>query len=66
MLGAIMKSAIAYHFNQPLIIEDLPIPNVNPDQILVKLYASGVCHTDLHAVKGDWPVKPGLPFYSRS
>ncbi|WP_045771352.1 alcohol dehydrogenase AdhP, partial [Xanthomonas albilineans] len=31
-------------------------------QILVKIEACGVCHTDLHAVHGDWPVKPTLPF----
>jgi propanol-preferring alcohol dehydrogenase len=28
----------------------------------VKVKASGVCHTDLHAASGDWPVKPNLPF----
>lgn len=30
--------------------------------MLVKVVASGVCHTDLHATEGDWPVKPALPF----
>jgi propanol-preferring alcohol dehydrogenase len=30
--------------------------------VLVKVVASGVCHTDLHAADGDWPVKPTLPF----
>ena len=30
--------------------------------VLVKVEACGVCHTDLHAVDGDWPVKPQLPF----
>ena len=33
-----------------------------PGQILVKIAASGVCHTDLHAAEGDWPVKPKPPF----
>ena len=28
----------------------------------MKVVASGVCHTDLHAAKGDWPVKPTAPF----
>ena len=38
------------------------MPEVGPDNILVKVMASGVCHTDLHAADGDWPVKPALPF----
>lgn len=57
-----MKAAVAHSFNSPLVIEEVPIPEVNPKQILVKIAASGVCHTDLHAVSGDWPVKPTLPF----
>jgi len=57
-----MKAAVAHTFNQPLVIEDVPIPEVNSNQILVKISASGVCHTDLHAISGDWPVKPTLPF----
>ncbi len=57
-----MKAAVAHQFNSPLIIEEIAIPKINPDQILVKIKASGVCHTDLHAVSGDWPIKPTLPF----
>lgn len=57
-----MKAAVAHQFNSPLVIEEIAIPKINPDQILVKIKASGVCHTDLHAVSGDWPVKPTLPF----
>jgi len=57
-----MKAAVAVAFNQPLEIKEVPIPEVTPGKILVKIEASGVCHTDLHAVHGDWPVKPHLPF----
>lgn len=57
-----MKAAVAHKFNSPLTIEEVPIPEINSNQILVKISASGVCHTDLHAVSGDWPVKPTLPF----
>lgn len=57
-----MKAAIAREFGKPLTIEELPVPEPGPDQVLVHIAATGVCHTDLHAVKGDWPVKPGLPF----
>jgi len=57
-----MKAAIVHAFGQPLEIEQVPVPDVPPGQILVKVEASGVCHTDLHAANGDWPVKPRLPF----
>ena len=56
-----MKAAVAYQFGAPLKIEEVPIPEVTPGTILVKMVASGVCHTDLHAINGDWPVKPKLP-----
>ena len=39
-----------------------PAPTPGAGQILVKIAASGVCHTDLHAADGDWPVKPKPPF----
>ncbi|MBN9663291.1 MAG: zinc-dependent alcohol dehydrogenase [Acidobacteria bacterium] len=48
-------------FGQPLQIEELPVREPQTHQILVKVIASGVCHTDLHAASGDWPVKPKLP-----
>jgi propanol-preferring alcohol dehydrogenase len=57
-----MKAAVVHAFGQPLEIEEVRIPEVAPGQVLVKVVASGVCHTDLHAASGDWPVKPSLPF----
>ena len=57
-----MKAAVVRQFGQPLSIEEVPVPDVAAGQILVKVMASGVCHTDLHAADGDWPVKPKLPF----
>lgn len=57
-----MKAAVVREFKQPLAIEEVPVPNPGPGQILVKVAASGVCHTDLHAADGDWPVKPKPPF----
>lgn len=56
-----MKAAVARTFGAPLTIEEVAIPEVRPGTILVKVMATGVCHTDLHAVDGDWPVKPTLP-----
>ncbi|PWC88207.1 alcohol dehydrogenase, partial [Azospirillum sp. Sp 7] len=57
-----MKAAVVRQFKMPLSIEEVPVPEVGPGQILVKIEASGVCHTDLHAADGDWPVKPNPPF----
>lgn len=57
-----MKAAVVRKFGESLIIEEMPIPEIQANEILVKIIATGVCHTDLHAVNGDWPVKPNLPF----
>ena len=57
-----MKAAVVHAFGHPLTIEEVDVPVVPAGQVLVKVVASGVCHTDLHAADGDWPVKPALPF----
>src|SRR3546814_4790061 len=57
-----MKAAVVRQFGKPLTIEQVPVPQPGPGEVLVKIVASGVCHTDLHAADGDWPVKPKLPF----
>ena len=57
-----MKAAVVHEFGKPLVIEELPVPEPKANDILVKLESTGVCHTDLHAVDGDWPVKPNPPF----
>ena len=56
-----MKAAINTEYKGKLAITDLPIPEVGPNDVLVKIAACGVCHTDLHACHGDWPVKPKMP-----
>jgi propanol-preferring alcohol dehydrogenase len=58
----VMKAAIVTSFTEPLKIEDCLIPTARPGQVLVRIEASGLCHTDIHAAHGDWPVKPSLPF----
>lgn len=56
-----MKAAVISEFGKPLQIEEVAVKRPGRNQILVKVIASGVCHTDLHAVSGDWPVKPKMP-----
>ncbi len=57
-----MKAAVVTAFGQPLEFREVEVPTPGPGQVLVKIAASGVCHTDLHAAQGDWPVKPNPPF----
>ncbi len=57
-----MFAAVVEKLGQPLVLRELPIPAPRRGEILVKTEACGVCHTDLHAAKGDWPVKPHAPF----
>lgn len=57
-----MKAAVVREFGKPLVIEEVSVPKPGAGQILVKIAATGVCHTDLHAAEGDWPVKPKPPF----
>jgi alcohol dehydrogenase, propanol-preferring len=57
-----MQAAVVERFGKPLVLRELDIPTAKSGEILVKTEACGVCHTDLHAAKGDWPLKPTLPF----
>src|SRR5271166_3880570 len=57
-----MKAAVVHAFGKPLTIEEVPIPAPGPGEVLIKVVANGVCHTDLHAAHGDWPAKPVPPF----
>ncbi|MGE5157978.1 MAG: alcohol dehydrogenase AdhP [Gemmatimonas sp.] len=61
-MATTMKAAVVRSFGKPLVIEDVPVPAPGPGEVLVKVKACGVCHTDLHAASGDWPVKPTPPF----
>jgi alcohol dehydrogenase, propanol-preferring len=56
------RAAVVHDFNAPLVLEDVPRRELEPGQIRVKVEASGLCHTDIHAAHGDWPVKPAPPF----
>jgi propanol-preferring alcohol dehydrogenase len=61
-MARMMKAAVVRAFGTKLTIEDVPIPTPGPGEVLVHIVATGVCHTDLHAADGDWPVKPTPPF----
>ncbi len=57
-----MRAAVVHQFTEPLSVEERPVPTPGPGQVLVRIEASGLCHTDIHAAHGDWPVKPVPPF----
>ena len=57
-----MKAAVVSSFGQPLTIDDRNVPEPAAGEVLVRMEACGLCHTDIHAAHGDWPVKPTLPF----
>ena len=60
-----MKAAVLYDINTPLQIERIALPNIENDQVRVRLVASGVCHSDWHVVKGEWPFIP-IPIIQKS
>jgi propanol-preferring alcohol dehydrogenase len=57
-----VQAAVVHDFGQPLLIDEIPIPEPGHGQVLVKVETCGLCHTDIHAAHGEWPVKPALPF----
>jgi alcohol dehydrogenase, propanol-preferring len=57
-----MKAAVVHELGGPLSVEDVPKPTPGPGEVVVRVEASGLCHTDIHAAHGDWPVKPVPPF----
>ncbi len=61
-VGLTYRAAVVRDFAQPLVVEAVPRKPLEPGQIRVKVEATGLCHTDIHAAHGDWPVKPSPPF----
>jgi propanol-preferring alcohol dehydrogenase len=57
-----MKAAVVHDFTAPLSVEEVPDPTLGAEQALVRIEACGLCHTDIHAAHGEWPVKPEPPF----
>jgi len=57
-----MHAAVVEEFGKPLVLREWVAPTPGPGQILVKTEACGVCHTDIHAARGEWPIRPVLPF----
>lgn len=50
-----MKAAVLHEFKKPLVIEDVARPTLRDGEVLIRVEACGVCHSDLHVADGDWP-----------
>ena len=48
-----MRAAVVRSFDSPITVEEVPIPEPGPEQVLVKIETSGLCHTDIHAARGE-------------
>src|SRR5690242_14083538 len=57
-----MQAAVVHNFAGPLAIDEKPVPQARDGEIIVRIETCGLCHTDIHAAHGDWPVKPSPPF----
>ena len=53
-----MQAAVLYEPHTPLLIEEFKLSEVAPQHVRVRLVASGVCHSEWHIVKGEWPHIP--------
>jgi S-(hydroxymethyl)glutathione dehydrogenase / alcohol dehydrogenase len=51
-----MRAAVLYEFNAPLVVEELELDPPKAGEVLVRMAASGVCHSDLHVVRGTHPT----------
>jgi alcohol dehydrogenase, propanol-preferring len=56
------RAAVVHDFGSPLTVDQVPMPKLGPGQVRVKVEVCGLCHTDIHAANGDWPIKPSPPF----
>lgn len=50
-----MRAAVLHAFKQPLTIEEVERPAPGADEVLIRVEACGVCHSDVHVADGDWP-----------
>jgi len=55
-----MKAAVLHELKKPLSIEEVDRPSLGENDVLIKVEACGVCHSDLHIIKGDWKQFGGI------
>src|SRR6266852_9168872 len=55
-----IQAAVLWEQGQPLSVESAVLDAPGPGEVLVEIKAAGVCHSDLHPARGDWPIKTPL------
>jgi propanol-preferring alcohol dehydrogenase len=55
-----MKAAVLHELKKPMVVEEVARPVPGEDEVLIKVEASGVCHSDLHVAEGDWKQFAGI------
>ncbi len=58
-MSVVMKAAVLYQPNSPLVIEEVDIEGPKDGEVQVRITATGICHSDLHNIKGEW--EPAFP-----
>lgn len=61
-MSKMMKAAQLSAYNQPLQINEIPIPEPKGEEVVIKIGGAGLCHSDLHLMGGEIPVLPYFPF----
>jgi Zn-dependent alcohol dehydrogenase len=49
-----MRAAVCYEFGKPLVVQDIEIDPPQAGEVLVRMAATAICHSDIHALRGDW------------
>ena len=57
------KAAVLEEYNKPVQIREVPIPEVEPRGILVKVEMAGICGTDVHQQRGELTIKSPFPTF---
>ena len=55
-----MKAAVLHELKKPFVIEEVERPKPGDGEVLIKVEACGVCHSDLHVAEGDWKQFAGI------
>jgi propanol-preferring alcohol dehydrogenase len=55
-----MRAARLHELGKPLRVDDVDVPDVQGDEVLIRIGGAGVCHTDVHIRSGEFPLPPGM------
>lgn len=56
-----MKAARLHAYGQPLVLDELPMPQPAPGQVVIRVGGAGFCHSDIHVIDGELKILPRMP-----